>query len=512
LRFADFLSALLSATVVLIMALSHLIDLASERVGGSVMVANDEFFAGRENLVRAAAPVERDEYVATGKWMDGWETRRRREPGHDWCIIRLGLRGLVRSLVVDTSFFRGNYPEACLVEACDVRGQPDVAELERAAWFELLPRSPLQGDHANRFQIATDRPATHLRLRIIPDGGVARLRALGLVTPDWDMVDFTGELVDLAAIGSGGRVLECSDMFFGDAQNMLMPGQARNMSDGWETRRRRGPGHDWAVVELGAVGRATRVELDTSHFKGNAPGHFVLEGCLAEGASADTLRHDTAWWPIVPRARLLPHTRHLFQEELALSGPLSHVRLSIHPDGGVSRLRIWGRTERSHHLLVALARKNALPPEELAGELARVCASPRWAERVAEGAPYPDLASLMIAGDRVWRKLSREDWLAAFAAHPRIGERAAGAWSQREQSGVSGAAPAVLTALADGNRAYEARFGHVFLICATGRSADEMLAELERRMASDPDTELDVAAEEQRKITRLRLVKWIAGE
>ena len=494
------------------MALSQLIDLASERVGGAVMAANDEFFAARENLVLASAPVERDEYVATGKWMDGWETRRRREAGHDWCIIRLGLRGVVRSLVVDTSFFRGNYPESCQVEACDRSGYPDAAELERASWFEMVARSPLQGDHRNVFAVGLDRPATHLRLRIHPDGGVARLRALGQVTPDRDLVDFTGELVDLAAVGSGGRVVGTSDMFFGDAQNMLMPGQARNMSDGWETRRRRGPGHDWAIVELGAVGRVMRVELDTSHFKGNAPGAFTLEGCLAEGASADALRQDSAWSPVAHRTRLLPHTRHLFQDELAAPGPLSHVRLNIFPDGGVSRLRVWGRSERAHRLLVALAGKNALSAGDLAGELARACASPRWAAQVAEGAPYPDLASLMAAGDRVWRALAREDWLAAFAAHPRIGETGAGAWSQREQAGVSRASPAVLTALAEGNRAYEARFGHVYLVCATGRSADEMLADLERRMASDPDAEIRVAAEEQRKITRLRLVKWLAGE
>lgn len=493
------------------MALSHLIDLASERIGGSVMAANDEFFAGRENLIRAAAPVERDEYVPTGKWMDGWETRRRREPGHDWCIIRLGLRGVVRSLVVDTSFFRGNYPESCLVEACDASGQPDVAELDRLPWWELLARSPLQGDHRNVFSLSADRPATHLRLRIYPDGGVARLRALGQVTPSWDLVDFTGELVDLLAVASGGRVLECSDMFFGDAQNMLMPGSAFNMSDGWETRRRRGPGHDWSIVELGANGRPLRVEIDTSHFKGNAPGAFALDACLV-GVSAEALRGDAPWWPLIPRTRLLPHTRHQFQDELALAGPISHVRLRIEPDGGVARLRLWGRTERSHRLLIALAGKSSLPADQLAAELQRACASPRWAALVAEGAPYPDLASLIGAADRVWRKLGREDWLAAFAAHPRIGEKGASAWSQREQSGTAGAAPAVLMALAEGNRAYETRFGHVYLVCATGRSGEEMLANLESRMANDPDTELLVAAEEHRKITRLRLVKWLSGE
>src|SRR5688572_2734373 len=163
------------------MALSQLIDLASDRLGGAVIAANDEFFASRENLVRAADPVEKDEYVLTGKWMDGWETRRRREAGHDWCIVRLGLRGRVRSLVVDTAFFRGNYPEQCSVEACDLAGQPGLAELEAAAWSEIVPRAALSGDHKNVFAVAHERPVTHLRLRIYPDGGVARLRALGEV-------------------------------------------------------------------------------------------------------------------------------------------------------------------------------------------------------------------------------------------------------------------------------------------------------------------------------------------
>src|SRR5690606_9210941 len=283
------------------MALSRLIDLASERVGGSVMAANDEFFAGRENLVRAADPVEKDEYVATGKWMDGWETRRRRAPGHDWALIRLGMRGRVRELVVDTSFFRGNYPEECAVEACDLRGQPGPDELDAPGvpWFELLPRSPLGGDHRDLFTFADAPPVTHLRLRIYPDGGVARLRALGDVVPDWDALDTTGELVDLAAVERGGRVIDASDMFFGDAQNMLMPGRPINMSDGWETRRRRDDGHDWVTIRLGAAGRIARVELDTSHFKGNAPGAAALEWCAAPAdAEESDLRDGQLWRPL----------------------------------------------------------------------------------------------------------------------------------------------------------------------------------------------------------------------
>jgi allantoicase len=491
------------------MALTHLIDLASERVGGSVMAANDEFFASRENLVSAADPVEKDEYVLTGKWMDGWETRRRREAGHDWCIVRLGLRGRVRSLVIDTAFFRGNYPEQCSVEACDASGHPGLAELEGAAWREIVPRSPLQGDHKNVFAVRGDRPATHLRLRIYPDGGVARLRALGEVAPDWDERDFTGELVDLAAVESGGRVLECSDMFFGDAHNMLMPGRARDMSDGWETRRRRGEGHDWAVVELGAAGRLSRIEIDTSHFKGNAPGQVAIEGCLGEGLGADVLRGDGPWRPLLPRARLLPHTLHRFAGEIDRRERVRHLRVHVYPDGGIARLRVWGRTDRSERLILALGRAGAIGPDRLREELARCCGSPRWAAAVAEDAPWVDVASLLDRSDAVWRSLGREDWLAAFAAHPRIGERSGTAWSQGEQAGTEGARDDVMQALFDGNLAYEERFGHIYIVCATGRSGDDMLADLMRRMHNDPDVELVVASEEQRKITRLRLVKWL---
>ena len=491
------------------MALTHLIDLASERAGGSVMAANDEFFASRENLVRDADPVEKDEYVLTGKWMDGWETRRRREQGHDWCIVRLGMRGRIRSLVVDTAFFRGNYPEHCSVEACDLTGQPGVEQLEAAPWQEILPRSPLQGDHKNAFAILHERPVSHLRLRIYPDGGVARLRALGEVEPDWDARDLTGELSDLAAVESGGRVLECSDMFFGDAHNMLMPGRARDMSDGWETRRRRGAGHDWAIIQLGAAGRLRRIEIDTSHFKGNAPGHCAIEGCVGEGLTLDALRGDGPWRPLLPRTRLLPHTLHRFAGEIDVRERVSHLRVHVYPDGGLSRLRVWGRTDRSERLMLALGRANGLGPDRLGPELIRACASPAWAAAMAETAPWVDVASLLADADRLWRGLGREDWLAAFAGHPRIGEKSASAWSQGEQAGTAGARAEVMQAISDGNRAYQERFGHIYIVCASGRGADEMLADLMQRMHNDPAAELAVAAEEQRKITRLRLVKWL---
>ena len=328
---------------------TELVDLAAERVGGAVVYANDDFFAPKENLLKASAPVFIEgKYTDRGKWMDGWESRRRRTPGFDWCIIRLGLPGIIRGVVVDTSYFRGNYPEQCSLEACAVDGQPDVEQLshESVEWREVLPVSDLRGDSQNPFQVQDAGRATHLRFKIFPDGGVARLRIYGEVVPDWARIRARGGRVDLAAVESGGLVLAASDMFFGHRHNLIMPGRAANMSDGWETKRRRGPGHDWVIVKFGARGRLHQVEVDTSHFKGNYPESCSLEGCDAKGGgdNVDALSA-CAWTEILPRTKLQAHTCHHFTDDLRPSGALTHVRFNIYPDGGVSRLRLYGSLE-----------------------------------------------------------------------------------------------------------------------------------------------------------------------
>jgi allantoicase len=311
-----------------------LVNLASERLGAAVVAANDEFFAPKENLIRQAPAVWREgEYTDRGKWMDGWETRRRRDAGdHDWCIVRLGARGIVRGVDVDTSFFTGNFPEACAIDACDVAGLPSVDALARGAWREIVPRSMLSGDSHNLIAVEGAAPATYLRLRIFPDGGVARLRVHGEVVADWDRLRRQGD-VDLAASEHGGVVVACSDMFFGSRHNLIMPGEATHMGDGWETRRRRGPGHDWTIVRLGAEGTIRRVEVDTRHFKGNAPG----------ACSIDASRDEQEWKELLPRTPLYPDTRHRFEEELKPIGEVTHARLNIFPDGGIARLRLFGR-------------------------------------------------------------------------------------------------------------------------------------------------------------------------
>jgi len=330
-------------------AFTELVDLASEKLGGAVLVANDEFFAPKENLLKPTAPVFIEgKYTDLGKWMDGWETRRRRTPGYDWCILRLGLPGTIHGVVVDTSFFRGNYPEHCSLEACTVDGLPTVEDLQSQAiqWTEILPESTLAGDSQNPFAINSDERFTHLRLKIYPDGGVARLRVYGEVVPDWNRIKRIGGDVDLAAVENGGLVLSCSDMFFGHRHNLIMPGRAANMSDGWETKRRRGPGHDWTIIKLGMPGTVRRLEVDTAWFKGNFPESCSLEGVNAPDLSEERLTEPSVVWKnILDRTKLQAHTRHYFEREVLDVGLVSHLRFNIFPDGGVSRLRVYGSIE-----------------------------------------------------------------------------------------------------------------------------------------------------------------------
>jgi allantoicase len=332
------------------MDFTEYINLAAERLGGRVLAANDEFFAPKENLLKATAPVWiEDKYTDVGKWMDGWETRRRRTPGYDWCIVKLGFPGVVRGVVVDTSHFKGNFPEQCELEACAVDGDPGLAQIEdRAAkWWTLLPKSPLAGDARNPFPIESTSRVTHVRFKIYPDGGVARLRVHGEVVPDWQALEPAGGEIDLAAIGHGGWVIVSSDMFFGSHNKLILPGRSTGMHDGWETRRRRGPGHDWCIVRLGAAGAVRRVEIDTSFFKGNFPESCSLEVCRAARDLSDpSALAALPWKEILARTKLEADTVHVYEEELLDAGEVTHARFHIYPDGGVARLRIFGRLAR----------------------------------------------------------------------------------------------------------------------------------------------------------------------
>jgi allantoicase len=328
------------------MDFTEYIDLAAERLGGQVLAANDEFFAPKENLLKASAPVWiADKYTDVGKWMDGWETRRRRTPGYDWCTLKLGLPGVIRGVVVDTSYFKGNFPEHCELEACAVDGDPGLSQLEGHAtkWTTLLAKCALTGDAQNAFPIAPSSRVTHVRFKIYPDGGVARLRVHGEVSPDWTALNRAGGEIDLAAVEHGGWIIVSSDMFFGSRNNLILPGRSTGMHDGWETRRRRGPGHDWCVVRLGAAGKISRIEVDTAYFKGNFPESCSLEVCTAPRDLFDANALDALpWKEILARTKLQADSLHVYEKELLDSGEVTHARFHIYPDGGVARLRIFG--------------------------------------------------------------------------------------------------------------------------------------------------------------------------
>jgi allantoicase len=496
------------------------IDLASERLGGAALIVSDDFFASKDNLLKPKEAVwDADRYTDRGKWMDGWESRRKRGPGHDWCIVRLGLPGLIRGVVVDTAYFRGNYPESCSLEACVVEGNPSPEELasDDVEWVEILGKSALEGNSKNLFEIESRARFTHLRFHIYPDGGVARLRVHGEPLPDLGRWARVGE-IDLVGIENGGRPLCASDMFFSHPINLLMPMRGEHMGDGWETTRRRGPGHDWTVLQLGAEGCIEHIEVDTNHFKGNYPDSFSLEGCCAPespGASDSNTAFDPdahEWREIYPQTKLQAHARHHYDVEP--TQPYTHVRLNMYPDGGISRLRLHGKVSGRGWQRRKLEWLNTVPAGAAHRALLSCCGSTRWADAMQKLRPFASLDELQSAGDAVFEKLSREDWLEAFAAHPKIGDRDAASeksrkWAAGEQAGAARASDDVLERLRAANIEYQERHGFIFIICATGKSADAMLTALETRLGNEREDEIVTAAREQQKITRLRLEKLI---
>ena len=314
------------------------IRLEQPRLGTRVVYATDDFFAAKERLIDARPPVFIDDkYDDHGKWMDGWESRRKRTPGHDHCVIRLGVPGIVHGVDIDTSYFTGNYPPQASLDAC-VSDEDHPEE----GWFEILPKTDLVGDAHHFLEVECDTVITHLRLHIYPDGGIARLRVYGEVRPDFSGLD---DVIDLLALENGGRALACSDEHYGSMHNLNVAGRGVNMGDGWETARRRGPGNDWVILALGHPGVVESVEVDTAHFKGNYPDRVVLDGALLPAGEVPGY-DDSCWLPLLPEASLAMDKQHVFRDELLSPGPISHVRMSIFPDGGVSRLRLFGRVSR----------------------------------------------------------------------------------------------------------------------------------------------------------------------
>jgi len=317
------------------------VNLADARLGAQALSTSDDFFAAKERMLNPEPAVfVPGKYDTNGKWMDGWESRRKRGPGHDWCIVRLARAGTVVGVDLDTSHFTGNFPPAASIEACRLdAGDPDAA----TAWSPLLPAENLGGNRHHYFPIDGGAACTHLRVNLFPDGGLARLRVYGTPVFDPRATDADG-LIDLVSALNGGSVVAANNQHFGAAASLLLPGRGVNMGDGWETRRRREPGNDWCILALARAGTIEAIEVDTAHFKGNYPDRCSIQAAAVLGGTPESLVTQAMFWPVLlPEQKLRMDHQHPYRNEILPHAAITHVRFNIFPDGGVSRLRLRGR-------------------------------------------------------------------------------------------------------------------------------------------------------------------------
>ena len=320
------------------------VNLASPRLGAKVISATDDFFAPKERLIKESDPVFiADKYDDHGKWMDGWESRRRRGGGNDHCILRLEARGTVKGVDIDTRHFTGNHPPFASIDGCLSETDPDDA----TEWTPIVAKTAIAADSHNYFEVTSGQRFNHLRLNIYPDGGVARLRVYGQPQCAWQRHDPAG-VHELSSITNGGRIIGYNDAHYGSPWVILAPGRGENMGDGWETRRRREPGNDWIVIALGATGVVERIEVDTANFKGNYPDRCSVEAASMETGNESQLMEDGFNWRSLMAEQKLEMDRiHIFEgAKIAKGGAVSHLRLSIYPDGGISRFRAFGKLAR----------------------------------------------------------------------------------------------------------------------------------------------------------------------
>ena len=318
------------------------INLAQPRLGTTIVSCTDDSFAECSRMLQPEEPVFIDgKFDDFGKWMDGWETRRRRNGGYDHAIVQLGLAGEIAGVDIDTTHFTGNFPPAASLEACFSDSTPG----ENTEWKTLVPTSSLQGNSHHYFSVESNGPVNYLRLNIYPDGGVARLRVYGKVVVDVASLDVSVP-VNLAAVELGARAIAWNDAHFGEAANLLNPGAGINMGDGWETRRRREPGFDWCIIELGKPGKIQSALIDTAFFKGNYPDKCSLQAALVTSGTTESIITQSQFWDeLMPPQSLQMDCEHNFESELNDLGSVSHVRINIHPDGGLSRVRLFGKID-----------------------------------------------------------------------------------------------------------------------------------------------------------------------
>jgi len=317
------------------------INLASPRLGTKAIFATDEFFAPKERMLDDAPAVFIDDkYDDNGKWMDGWESRRRRNSGHDYCVVELGVKAVIWGVDIDTSHFTGNFPPAAFIEACLSDGVPG----DDAVWMEIIPATPLSADAHHYVKCTGLETYNYLRLHILPDGGVARLRVYGEPQASW--VEGSADTIhELSAVKNGGRIVGFNNAHYGEPWRILTEGRGINMGDGWETRRRREPGNDWIIIKLGAPGFVDKIEVDTAYFKGNYPDKCSLQAAfVTSGTDQSVITQSMFWDEMMAPSKLEADTQAYFEgNAILMKTPVTHLRLNIHTDGGVSRFRVFGR-------------------------------------------------------------------------------------------------------------------------------------------------------------------------
>ena len=314
------------------------INLASARLGAEAIFATDDFFADKQRMLLDSDPVFIDDkFDDHGKWMDGWESRRKRVSGHDYCDVKLSRSGFIHGVVVDTSHFTGNYPPEISLQACNSDTPPD----ENTIWTTLIDKTAVKGNDQKAMEVNDSQIYTHVRLHIYPDGGVARLCIYGEPQCNWEQVA-EDEIMDFGVALNGGRAIACSDEHFGKMSNLLLPDKGINMGDGWETARRRGPGHDWVIIALGHSANLQDIMVDTAFFKGNYPDRCSIQAACLCAVPKNIEAHSEDWQELLPEQKLEMDKEHHFSTEILDIGTITHIRLNIFPDGGVSRLRLRG--------------------------------------------------------------------------------------------------------------------------------------------------------------------------
>lgn len=315
------------------------VNLASERLGAKALFANDDFFAPKERMLQDSDPVFiADKYDDNGKWMDGWETRRKRGQGYDYCVVQLAVSGRINKVEIDTRHFTGNFAPAAMLEACFSRSAPN----DSTVWTPLTDTVALEGNTQRLVDITSDEVYTHIRLNIYPDGGVARLRIYGQPEVEWS--GLATQSLDLLAMEVGGYAISANDEHFGTKHNLNLPGKGINMGDGWETRRRREPGNDWVILALGHRGEIEEIIIDTAFFKGNFADACSIQVADIKALPDSTLAAQSLYWQeLLPKSQLGADQEHVFREALLKVGPITHLRVNIYPDGGISRIRAIGK-------------------------------------------------------------------------------------------------------------------------------------------------------------------------